>query len=719
MKKLLILLIALSTVFCLTLAVNAVCSEERDLGNFDIVEKYYGDTEVKGTDGTIIGGYFPGGNNSFAAIFDNNTSNIGWAGGPAPNQWNDKYNITFFYAKSYLIDEFTVHYVTRGEGYGYAIEISNDGGETWQEVGKYEAPADFTDEAVVKTTFSVNNGEGMMGNAIRLKWIKGYVSYHVTFTEVDIKAYEIFDCDWDDGKVTTEETCGVDGVKTYTCSKCNGTKEEPIPATGNHAWNNGTVTLEPTESTSGSKLFTCTVCSATKTETLPAIGHNWDEGTVFAPDCENDGYTIFKCTDKDCTATYKDFFLDKLGHVYDEGVETKHPTLTKEGELLFSCTRGGCDSTYTEVLPMATMGDSSFVIGIDNIISFEEYISNGMSHEKRDYTKLFDGIKVNAANSQSSPGGWFAPAKSTLTIVFDEEYYILGLEYYVWSNWNGATIEFFDANGYKVIHYSSSGIQQTGGLATIIEDGPGKLVKSMKITINSAKGDANYGNCLDFQEFVITAHKHLAEEETSRYDEVIGCETSGSYKKLCYVCEKEVTVETKPYGSHDLTTSIEFANGLDRVGSKEEYCARCDYEGKTRIQPVFISYGYSVREVGTATIVHKYEVNLESLEIYNSTLASGLEFGIVAAATPNFENSPLVISEGAVAKANSKVAFKSFANTGYVCFEYAISNIPEAAYDTEVVLCAYAFDGEKIIYINANSDSGEAYETVSFNGLAS
>lgn len=718
MKKLLILIMALASVFCLALAVNAVCSEDRDLGKFDMVEKYYGDTEVKGEDGTVIGGYRPGGNNSFSAIFDDTTTNTGWAGGPAPRWWDEKFNITFFYAKSYLVEEITVYYVTRGEGQGYAIEISNDGGATWQEVGRYEAPADFTNEEVVTKTFSISDGNGMMGNAIRLKWVKGYTDFQVTFTEVDIKAKEIFDCQWDDGKVTTAETCGTTGIKTYTCSKCNGTKEEVIPATGNHTWDNGVVTLEPTESSSGSKLFTCTVCSDTKTDVLPAVGHNWDNGTVVAPTCETDGYTVYSCTDDGCQASYKDLYVDKLGHAYNDGVETKHPTLVAEGELTYSCTREGCDSSYTETLPQATMGDSSFVIGLDNIISFEEYISSGLPHENRDYKKLFDGIKVNASNSQSSPGGWFAPAKSTLTIVFDEEYYILGIDFYAWSNWNGATIEFFNAAGHKVIHYTNSSIQQTGGLATPVEDAPGKLVKSMKITINSAKGAEGIGNCLDFQEFVITAHKHLTEGETARYDEVpAGCEESGSYKKYCYVCEKETSVELAPLGEHDFVSNAEYANGYGRAGNATISCSRCDYSDTARIQPLFYSYGYSVREFGEVCISYKVEVNLESLETYNEYAKVPLSYGIVAAATPNFETSPLVINDGKVEKANSKVAVKDFTDTDYVCFEYTITNIPKSAYDTETVLCAYVFDGAKISYIDANTGTLENYEVVTYNGL--
>ena len=37
---------------------------------------------------------------------------------------------------------------------------------------------------------------------------------------------------WDNGKVTKEPTATEDGVKTFTCTACGETKEEPVPATG-------------------------------------------------------------------------------------------------------------------------------------------------------------------------------------------------------------------------------------------------------------------------------------------------------------------------------------------------------------------------------------------------------------------------------------------------------------------------------------------------------
>lgn len=45
---------------------------------------------------------------------------------------------------------------------------------------------------------------------------------------------EIANCKhtWDSGEITTPSTCEKDGVRTYTCSKCNTTKTETIKATG-------------------------------------------------------------------------------------------------------------------------------------------------------------------------------------------------------------------------------------------------------------------------------------------------------------------------------------------------------------------------------------------------------------------------------------------------------------------------------------------------------
>lgn len=108
---------------------------------------------------------------------------------------------------------------------------------------------------------------------------------------------------WNSGTVTTAATCTTAGVKTYTCSKCNATKTESIPALNHnygswtyedatnhkrvcandsshveraaHSWNAGEVTTQPTCTAAGVKTYTCSVCNGTKTESVPALNHQW------------------------------------------------------------------------------------------------------------------------------------------------------------------------------------------------------------------------------------------------------------------------------------------------------------------------------------------------------------------------------------------------------------------------------------------------------------
>ena len=47
---------------------------------------------------------------------------------------------------------------------------------------------------------------------------------------------EIEDCEWDDGKITTEPTHYEEGVKTFTCTVCGGEKTESITKTTEHEW---------------------------------------------------------------------------------------------------------------------------------------------------------------------------------------------------------------------------------------------------------------------------------------------------------------------------------------------------------------------------------------------------------------------------------------------------------------------------------------------------
>ena len=71
--------------------------------------------------------------------------------------------------------------------------------------------------------------------------------------------------------VVTPPTCTEKDYTTHTCSCGDSYVDTYVDALG-HSWDSGTVTKQPTETETGVKTFTCTRCNATKTETIPATG---------------------------------------------------------------------------------------------------------------------------------------------------------------------------------------------------------------------------------------------------------------------------------------------------------------------------------------------------------------------------------------------------------------------------------------------------------------
>ena len=84
------------------------------------------------------------------------------------------------------------------------------------------------------------------------------------------------DCEHNYESVVTEPTCTEKGYTTYTCSKCDYSYTEEIPATGHDTQENTTKPATCTEA--GSKTITCTKCDLNKTEEIPVIDHNYVDG---------------------------------------------------------------------------------------------------------------------------------------------------------------------------------------------------------------------------------------------------------------------------------------------------------------------------------------------------------------------------------------------------------------------------------------------------------
>ena len=175
---------------------------------------------------------------------------------------------------------------------------------------------------------------------------------------------------WGKGAITTRPTCTTPGVKTYTCSVCQKTKTEEIPATGHqhtevrnvkeatckeegytgdtyctdcgeklssgeptakkaHDWDEGKVTTEATCKNTGVKTYTCNNCSETKTEVIPMTDHIWDNGKVTTkPSCITPGVKTYTCSVCQKEKTEK---IPATGHLHTEIRNKKEATCKEDG----------------------------------------------------------------------------------------------------------------------------------------------------------------------------------------------------------------------------------------------------------------------------------------------------------------------------------------------------------------------------------------------------
>lgn len=182
--------------------------------------------------------------------------------------------------------DFTGAYTSDGTGHWHTCTRCDAAGE--KEAHTYNTAT--CDEAANCT---VCGYEKAAGEHI---WNEGEVTKAATCTEAGVKTYTCTVC-----KATKTEdiaatghtevidpavapTCTETGLtEGKRCSVCNIviTAQETVAANG-HTWDEGVVTTEPTGETEGVRTYTCTVCGGTKTETIPAAGADEKNGYDIA-----------------------------------------------------------------------------------------------------------------------------------------------------------------------------------------------------------------------------------------------------------------------------------------------------------------------------------------------------------------------------------------------------------------------------------------------------
>ena len=199
--------------------------------------------------------------------------------------------------------------------------------------------------------------------------------------------------DYDTTERTVPATCGEAGRVDTICSNCGeviSTRE--LPPTGAHDWGNGVVTTAPAETTPGVRTFTCTVCDQTRTEAIPATGaHDYRFTTTVAPTCTDGGYDLYTCSG--CGATEKRNLTDAAGHKWDGCTVTTAPTETTPGVRTFTCTV--CDQTRTEAIPATgastcTGGPSCPSYGLHDVAGPDYWAHKGIDYCVRN--RLMSGV---------------------------------------------------------------------------------------------------------------------------------------------------------------------------------------------------------------------------------------------------------------------------------------------------------------------------------------
>ena len=192
---------------------------------------------------------------------------------------------------------------------------------------------------------------------------------------------------------TVPATCGKAGRVDTICSNCGevvSTRE--LPPTGAHVWGNGVVTTAPTETTPGVRTYTCSGCDQTRTEAIPATGaHDYQFTKNVAPTCTDGGYDLYTCSG--CGATERRNLTDAAGHKWDNGTVTTAPTETTPGVRTFTCTV--CSQTRTEAIPATgastcTGGPSCPSYGLHDVAGPDYWAHKGIDYCVRN--RLMSGV---------------------------------------------------------------------------------------------------------------------------------------------------------------------------------------------------------------------------------------------------------------------------------------------------------------------------------------
>ncbi len=272
----------------------------------------------------------------------------------------------------------------------YHSELEESGKLTFGYVSLTEIPAE---ETIATLTFRVLDA---VDSVITVEHKQ--VNQQTGSTETIPVEFEHQNTELRDAVEATCTTAGYTG--DLWCLDCGRMiqKGEIIQPKG-HSYGEWKVTKEATCTENGEETRTC-ACGHTETRVLQSEGHDY-EATVVEPTCTEQGYTEYVC--QTCGHSYRDDFVDALGHSYGEWKVTKEATCTKNGEETRTC---ACGHTETREIEKKECPSSAFTdLNVD-----------AWYHEGVDYV-LDHGLMNGMGNGIFAPDGALTRAE-LVTVVY-------------------------------------------------------------------------------------------------------------------------------------------------------------------------------------------------------------------------------------------------------------------------------------------------------------
>lgn len=154
--------------------------------------------------------------------------------------------------------------------------------------------------------------------------------------------------------VDTPARCGVEGLQSKHCARCDHHEEESVIPALEHIMGESEIVNAPKCLSPGESQTVCLLCGYTEKETLKALGHTFGEMEVLVePSCEMKGMTGKKCIR--CELESNIIMTPVLGHLFTtEPEDSIQPTCTEAGIARQFCDR--CEQKIDQ--PIDSLGHS-------------------------------------------------------------------------------------------------------------------------------------------------------------------------------------------------------------------------------------------------------------------------------------------------------------------------------------------------------------------------